>query len=144
MAPYPLAITAWMDNFITWPTHISPPKKYTEIILEYYSIPATNTSILFTYTEYVWLCSRLRMLGRLAVKLFWWLLSRGWLPDSILRKCCVHQHIDLDIDFKLLLTFGSYSDFFCFFSLLSWKLISFALVSPDSLLLLLSPASLGN
>lgn len=25
------------------------------------------------------------MLGRLVVKLFWWLLSRGWLPDSLLR-----------------------------------------------------------
>merc|ERR1719500_1052533 len=26
-----------------------------------------------------------KMLGRLVTKVFWWLLSRGWLPDSILR-----------------------------------------------------------
>ena len=25
------------------------------------------------------------MLGRLVTKVFWWLLTRGWLPDSILR-----------------------------------------------------------
>ena len=27
----------------------------------------------------------LKMLGRLVAKVFWWLLTRGWLPDSILR-----------------------------------------------------------
>ena len=26
-----------------------------------------------------------KMLGRLVTKVFWWLLTRGWLPDSILR-----------------------------------------------------------
>ncbi len=121
-------------------------------------------------TEYVWLCFRLRMLGRLAVKLFWWLLSRGWLPDSVLRKCCVHHLRDLVITLScfplLVLSLTSFASsvscflwnwfhlllclltdyctfcFFCF--LLPSELFSFALVSPDSLLLLLFLASFGT
>jgi hypothetical protein len=26
------------------------------------------------------------MMGKMLVKLFWWLLGRGWLPDFLLRE----------------------------------------------------------
>jgi hypothetical protein len=38
-----------------------------------------------------------RMMGKLLVKLFWWLLSRGWLPDFLLRKSIVKPRVFFSI-----------------------------------------------
>ena len=51
-----------------------------------YSMTQSTRGIKMSSFLLIFFLTVYRMLGRLVVKLFWWLLSRGWLPDSLLRK----------------------------------------------------------